>query len=97
MMYTKQDRARDQGVTALLRMVLDNQRQLEKKLDRVLEAVGTVDQALRSMEHDDLKPIVEKLDAALEAAHDMGLGETIQAGIQNILNYTGAPKREGSE
>lgn len=96
-MYTKRDRTRDEGFGALLRVVLDNQRQLERKLDTILEAVGTVDQALRSMEHDELKPMVEKLDSALEAAHDMGLGETIQTGIQNILNYTGAPKREDSE
>lgn len=96
-MYTKKDRARDQGAAALLRLALDNQRKLDRKLDRVLEAVGTVDQALRGLEHDELRPILEKLDAALEAAHDMGLGETIQTGIQNILNYTGAPKREGSE
>lgn len=96
-MYTKKDRARDQGVAALLRLTLDNQRKLDRKLDRVLEAVGTVDQALRSLEQQELRPMADKLDAALEAAHDLGLGETIQTGIQNILNYTGAPKREGSE
>lgn len=96
-MYTKKDRARDQGVAALLRLTLDNQRKLDRKLDRVLEAVGTVDQALRALERDELKGITDKLDAALEAAHDLGLGETIQTGIQNILNYTGAPKREGIE
>ena len=96
-MYTKKDRCRDQGITALLRMVLDNQHRLDRKLDSLLEAVGTVDQALRALERDELKGITDKLDAALEAAHDMGLGETIQTGIQNILNYTGAPKREGSE
>ncbi len=96
-MYSKRDRTRDEGFSALLRVVLDNQMKIDRKLDTLLEAVGTVDQALRSMERDDIKPMVEKLDSALEAAHDMGLGETIQTGIQNILNYTGAPKREVSE
>lgn len=96
-MYSKRDRTRDEGFSALLRVVLDNQMKIDRKLDTLLEAVGTVDQALRSMEQDDIKPMVGKLDSALEAAHDMGLGETIQTGIQNILNYTGAPKREVSE
>lgn len=85
-MYTKQDRIRDKAILEAQEQILHYLDAQSKLLETLVSAVGTVDLALNNQD--------KKLDAALEAAHDMGLNETIQAGINNILSYTGAPKKE---
>ena len=44
---------------------------------------------LLRVQNERINELESKLDAALDAAHDMGLEERFQAGLNNIMNYTG--------
>ncbi len=61
-------------------------------LSALLEAVSRLTVAILQ-QNQLLEQMDKKLDAVLDAEHDLDFSDLLETGLNNILSYTGAAKR----